>query len=159
MVSLERATMADAEAIFEIQIIAFRELLERYQDFSTNPGNESIERVITRINNPNGGFYKILDGNTLVGAVCVYWKEETNYWISPMFILPAYQGKGIAQQAIQLLEALFPQATSWELKTLLEEKRNCYLYEKMGYTLTGVKYPLNEKATLVHYLKACSTNN
>jgi GNAT superfamily N-acetyltransferase len=158
MVNLEKATEIDADAIFEIQVKAFMPLLEEYQDFSTNPGNESIDRVITRINNPNGGFYKILYDDILVGAVCVYWKEQTKYWISPMFILPTYQGKKIAQKAIQLLEALFPQATSWELKTLLEEKRNCYLYEKMGFTITGDKYPLNEKATLVHYIKVCSTN-
>ena len=27
------------------QIKAFKELLEKYQDFGTNPGNESVEKV------------------------------------------------------------------------------------------------------------------
>jgi GNAT superfamily N-acetyltransferase len=72
-----------------------------------------------------------------------------------MFILPEYQGKGIAQKAITLIEELFPQATTWELKTILEERRNCYLYEKMGYTQIGEKQSLNENTTLVHYKKVC----
>ncbi len=65
-------------------------LLDKYKDYRTNPANETIERVITRINNPNGGFYKILGDNKFVGAICVIWKEEVQLWISPMFILPYY---------------------------------------------------------------------
>lgn len=70
-----------------------------------------------------------------------------------MFILPAYQGKRIAQQAITLIEEMFPQATTWELAALLEEKRNCYLYEKMGYNKTKISKKLNDSATLVFYKK------
>lgn len=70
-----------------------------------------------------------------------------------MFILSEYQGKGIAQKAITLVEEMFPKAISWELATILEEKRNCYLYEKMGYKKTGVKKKLNENATLIFYKK------
>jgi GNAT superfamily N-acetyltransferase len=153
---LEKATNSDAQAILEIQFKAFMPLLEKYKDYHTNPANETVERVITRINNPDGGFYKILYDNALVGAICVFWREKTQFWISPMFILPEYQGKGIAQKAIHLIEELFPQATSWELRTILQEERNCYLYEKIGYKrLEDWKHSLNEKATLVHYIKVC----
>jgi GNAT superfamily N-acetyltransferase len=70
-----------------------------------------------------------------------------------MFILPEYQGKGIAQKTLTLVESMFPQAISWELATISEEKRNCYLYEKMGYEKTGVTKKLNENATLTYYKK------
>lgn len=157
-IRLEKATKTDAEAIFDIQVKAFKPLLEKYKDYDTNPANETIERVLTRINHPNGGFYKILFDDVLVGAICVFWREETQFWISPMFILPEYQGKGIAQKALRLLEELFPQATTWELRTILEEKRNCYLYEKMGYKqFENWKQSLNEKATLVHYKKSVTS--
>ncbi len=49
-------------------------------------------------------------------------------------IHPEHQGKGLAQRSILLIRDLFPQAQSWELATILEEERNCYLYEKMGFT-------------------------
>ncbi|TCN25211.1 GNAT family N-acetyltransferase [Mesobacillus foraminis] len=154
-IRLEKAVDRDAEAIFDIQVRAFIPLLDKYKDYDTNPANEKLDKVRTRINNPDGGFYKILFGDVPVGAICVYWREETEFWISPMFILPEYQGKGIAQKAIRLMEELFPQATTWELRTILQEKRNCYLYEKMGYKLVKWQHKLNEKATLVHYKKVC----
>ncbi|HSU79102.1 MAG TPA: GNAT family N-acetyltransferase [Candidatus Angelobacter sp.] len=154
-IRLERATEADAAAIFDLQVKAFRPLLEVYKDFTTSPANETIDRVITRINRPDGRFYKIIYNEVLVGAICIYWKEDTQFWISPMFISPDYQGNGIAQKTIALVEERFPQATTWELRTLLEEKRNCYLYEKMGYKRTGDKRILNERTTLVHYIKVC----
>lgn len=71
--------------------------------------------------------------------------------ISPMFILPSYQGKGVAQKAITLIEDLFPQANTSELATILEGERNCYLYEKMGYNKTGVSKKLYDNATLIFY--------
>ncbi|MGG2018339.1 GNAT family N-acetyltransferase [Bacillus sp. S10(2024)] len=151
-VRLEKATVSDAELIYAMQVEAFLPLLETYQDYNTNPANEKLDRVITRINNPYGGFYKIIYNKDVVGAVSIVWKEgATEFWISPMFILPKYQGKGIAQKIILLLEEMFPQATSWELATILEEKRNCYLYEKMGFVQTGVRKRLNEHTTLVYY--------
>jgi RimJ/RimL family protein N-acetyltransferase len=156
IVRLEKAKNEDAQAIFEIQVKAFMPLLEKYKDYDTNPASEKIERVIQRINNPEGGFYKILYDNVLVGAICVFWREKNQFWISPMFILPEYQGKGIAQKAIRLIEELFPHATTWELRTLIQEERNCYLYEKMGYKqLEDWKHNLNENTTLVHYTKVC----
>src|SRR5690606_2380687 len=152
-VLLEKATESDAQSIFDIQVKSFMPLLQKYQDYETNPANETIEKVIRRINRSNGGFYKILENNILVGAICIYWKENSQFCISPMFIHPAFQGNGIAQKAITIIEKMFPQAQSWELDTLLEEERNCHLYEKMGYSQTGDKKKLNEYATLVFYKK------
>ncbi|HET6872291.1 MAG TPA: GNAT family N-acetyltransferase [Sporolactobacillaceae bacterium] len=152
-IQLVRATERDAEAIFDLQVKAFLPLLEIYRDFDTNPATETIDRVISRINRPNGGFYKIFADDVLVGGICVYWKEDIQFWISPIFISPEFQGRGIAQKTMALMEAQFPQAISWELKTILEEKRNCYLYEKMGYRMTGDQKMLNETMTLVHYKK------
>lgn len=152
---LEKAGENDAQLIFDIQVKAFMPLLDKYKDYETNPANETIDRLITRINRPDGGFYKILADNKLVGAICIFWKEDVQFWISPMFVLPTYQGKGIAQRAIILIERMLPQAASWELATILEDERNCYLYEKMGYNKTVVSKKLNENTTLIYYKKVC----
>lgn len=50
---------------------------------------------------------------------------------------------------------MFPQATSWELATILGEAGNCYLYEKMGYNQTGDSKTINDKTTLIFYKKVC----
>ncbi|MGB3260746.1 GNAT family N-acetyltransferase [Paenisporosarcina sp.] len=157
-VRLERATIKDAESLFDMQVKAFTPLMEKYKDYAINPANEKIERVITRITNPNGVFYKILLDTKFVGAICVFWKEDVQFWISPMFIFPEYQGQGIAKKAILLTEERFPHAVSWELATILEEKRNCHLYEKMGYVQTGEKRRINELTTLVFYKKVLGLN-
>lgn len=46
---LLRTNVDDAKQLHTMQIEAFRELLEKYQDFDTNPGNESLEKVETRL--------------------------------------------------------------------------------------------------------------
>jgi len=152
-VILEKASESDAESIFDIQVAAFTPLLKKYRDYEINPANETIDRVIARINNPDGGFYKIMANQDLAGAICMFRRVEAHYWISPMFIRPEYQGRGIAQQAIFLLEQMFPQAATWELATILEEERNGYLYRKMGYSETGIRKMINENTTLVYYKK------
>lgn len=70
-----------------------------------------------------------------------------------MFIHPIYQGIGIAQKVLILIEEMFPEAQSFELATILEEERNCFLYEKMGYKRTEETKKLNDKTTLIHYKK------
>ena len=41
----------------------------------------------------------------------------------------------------------------WELSTILEEKGNCYLYEKLGYHPTGNTQVINDRLTLIFYHK------
>lgn len=48
-VTLSRANMDDVEELHAMQVRAFKELLEKYQDFDTNPGNESVEKVGARL--------------------------------------------------------------------------------------------------------------
>ena len=69
-----------------------------------------------------------------------------------MFILPEYQGKGIAQKVIRLCERIHGEK-GWELDTILQEKGNCYLYEKMGYHTNGKVEMINDKLTLIFYEK------
>ncbi|MDR2994594.1 GNAT family N-acetyltransferase [Bacillus cereus] len=151
---LEKAIETDAEVIFQMQIDSFSPLLNTYKDYETNPANETIEKTICRINHVDGGFYKIIVDMNLVGAICISQKETpSKFWISPMFIHPNYQGKGIAQKTLTLIEEMFLEATSWELATILEEERNCFLYEKMGYKRTQLEKKLNNKTTLIYYKK------
>jgi len=151
---LEKATETDAEVIFQMQIDSFSPLLHKYKDYETNPANKTIEKTICRINHVDGGFYKIIVAMNLVGAICISQKETpSKFWISPMFIHPGYQGKGSAQKVITLIEEMFLEATSWELATILEEEKNCFLYEKMGYKRTEVIKKLNDETTLIYYKK------
>ena len=47
--------------------------------------------------------------------------------------------------ANQIIEELYYDAKAWELDTILQEPRNCYLYEKLGYVKTGQTKIINNK--------------
>ena len=89
-----------------------------------------------------------------VGAIRVVDKKELGKAkrISPIFIMKEHRGKGYAQEAIRAVELIHGEC-DWELDTILQEKGNCYLYEKMGYKQTGKTEIINEKLTLVFYKK------
>lgn len=153
-VKLLRANVDDAGELHAMQVRAFRELLEKYQDFDTSPASEGVEKVEGRLKQEFTYFYFICVGAQKAGAVRVIDRKETgkNKRISPIFLLPEFQGQGIAQKAIRLCEEIHGEE-DWELDTILQEPKNCYLYEKMGYRQTGKKEVVNERLTLVFYEK------
>ncbi len=153
-VSLVEATLEDAELIRKMQIKAFESLLEKYQDYETNPACETLEKIIWRLEQPERYFYIIYSNQTPVGAVCVVYNkdESANKRISPLFVLPEYRNQGIAQKAIMKAEEIYG-SENWELSTILQEKGNCCLYEKLGYKKTGETLVINDKLTLVFYEK------
>lgn len=153
-VSLERISCEAAEKLWTMQTTAFRELYDRYQDAETNPAAEPIDKIIMRLNQPFTYYYFILADNVAAGAIRVVDKHEYGIAkrISPVFVMPEYRNRGLAQKAIKLAEEKHG-GSDWELDTILEEKGNCYLYEKMGYHQTGEYKVINEKMTLVFYKK------
>lgn len=153
-VELLRANIGDAKDLHAMQIKAFKELLDKYQDFDTNPANESVEKVEARLKQDFTFYYFICVGQQKVGAIRIVDKKEIgkNKRISPIFILPEFQGKGIAQEAIRLCEEVHGNG-NWELDTILQESKNCHLYEKMGYRQTGKTEVINERLTLTFYEK------
>lgn len=153
-VRLVRANMDNAKEIHAMQVEAFRKLLEKYQDFDTNPGNESLEKVEERLRQDFTFYYFICVGQQKAGAIRIVDKKKAgeSKRISPVFVLPEFRGKGIAQKAIRLCEEIHGNE-NWELDTILQEPGNCHLYEKMGYRRTGRTKAVNERLTLVYYEK------
>ena len=152
-VTLERASAADCEQLWRMQIAAFLPLLERYHDHELNPASEPCERVAARLAQPETYYYFILAGGEKVGAIRVVdAKDGSRKRISPLCILPEQQNRGYAQAAMREAEKLHG-AANWALSTILQEAGNCHLYEKMGYHRTGKTNIINEHMTLVYYEK------
>jgi len=105
-IELIRARLKDAKEIWEMQIKSFKELLDKYQDFETNPANEPISNIEMRLKQNFTFFYFIFVDNKKVGAIRIvdYKEKHKNKRISPIFILPEYRNKGIAQSAIKICE-------------------------------------------------------
>lgn len=153
-IELIRASLKDAKEIWKMQVKSFKNLLDKYQDFETNPASETILNVEMRLKQNFTFFYFIFIDNKKVGAIRVvdYKEKNKNKRISPLFILPEYRNKGIAQSVIKICEEIHGNI-NWELSTILEEKGNCYLYEKLGYHPTGKIQVINDRLTLIFYEK------
>ena len=156
-IRLSKATVNDAERLLDIQKEVFLPLYEKYQDHGTSPVNQSMERFLKRFE--IGDYYKIFYQNTLIGSVFVYEKEPGVMRFHIINILRKFQNKGNAQEVMKRLEIMYPQAYCWELETILTERRNCYLYEKMGYVQSGELKVINDKLTLVGYKKQVNLYN
>jgi len=152
-IQLIRASLDDAETLWQMQREAFAGLLARYQDYETNPGSEPLEKVAARLAQPETFFYFILVDGVRAGAIrIVDAGMGAVKKISPLYVLPEFRGRGVAQHAIRQAEDLHG-AEGWTLATILQEKGNCHLYEKMGYRATGETKPINDRMTLVFYRK------
>ena len=153
-IKLIRVGIEEAELIWKMQVESFMSLYEKYQDTETSPATEKIDKVIWRLEQPNTYFYKIMAEDTCVGAIRIIDDKNENIRkrISPLFILPSFRGKGYAKRAIMEAEKIHGDS-NWFLDTILQEEGNCALYEKMGYKATGKTEVVNERMTLVDYIK------
>ena len=152
-VTLKKAVREDMETIWRMQTEAFSELLDKYQDFDTSPATESLETIMAKFEQPWTAYYFIVQGDRIVGAVRVVNKNDgSRKRISPLWIMNEFRNKGYAQQAMIELEKIYG-SDHWCLDTILQEKGNLYLYEKMGYVPTGRIEHINERMDIVFYEK------
>lgn len=159
-IQLVLATEKDAELLHKLQVEAFMPLYEKYQDDETSPAKESLETIRWKItDHPKSEFYIIEFENEAVGGIRVRHHSsgtivEGVNWISPIFVIPAFQGRGIAQRVVQKVFELYPDTLIWRLGTIKQEPGNCHLYEKCGFVRVGEEHPVNENMTLVDYEKS-----
>ena len=152
-VTLLKATRDDMENIWKMQIESFSDLLNTYQDYDISPAAEGFEKVIAKFEQPWTTYFYIVADNEKVGAVRIVDKKDgSRKRISPIWIMPEFRNKGYAQQAMTEAEKLYGE-DNWSLDTILQEKGNLYLYEKMGYHQTGKTEHINERMDIVFYEK------
>ena len=151
-INLKKAVFEDCEEIYALQIKSFCALLRKYEDYDYSPGAEKIEKTHSRFREHGSVYWLIELCGKRIGAIRICNQGELCK-LKQIFILPEYQGKGYAQAAISIAEGLYPHAKRWELDTILQEDKLCYLYEKMGYRKTGMTEKIKEGMDLVFYSK------
>ena len=150
---LKAATEEDIQTVWEMQVKAFSDLLEKYRDYDMSPAAESIEKVMARYKQPWTTYYFINADDETVGVIRVVDKKDgSRKRISPIWIMQEYRNKGYAQAAMIAAEQIHG-ADNWSLDTILQEKGNLHLYEKMGYHQTGQIEKINDRMDIVYYEK------
>ena len=150
---LVRANVRDCEKIWSLQIEAFADLLAKYQDYETSPGNEPKENIQAKLLDEFTFFYFIYLEDEIAGAVRVVdRKDGGRKRIAPIFIMKKFRNRGLAQKTFEEIERIHG-INHWMLDTILQEEGNCYLYEKLGYKRTGKIEHINERMDIVYYKK------
>ena len=152
-IELVRIDTHETEKLWKMQINAFKSLLEKYQDFETNPGAETKEKIEDKLLQDYTFFYYIYVDESIAGAVRVVDKKDgSRKRVAPIFIMEQYRNKGIAQKVFSEVERIHGK-NNWKLDTIFQEKGNCYLYEKLGYKRVGELEKINDKMDIVYYIK------
>ena len=121
-IELKPVVQEDIETVWKMQVEAFSELLEKYQDYDTNPAVEKIDKVTARFEQPWTSYYFIMADCEKVGVIRVIDKKDgSRKRISPIWIMKEYRNRGYAQKAIEEAERLHGK-DHWCLDTILQER-------------------------------------
>ncbi|MGN4422926.1 GNAT family N-acetyltransferase [Bacillus cereus group sp. MYBK30-1] len=139
IISIEKATILDAEKLTEIMKRTFDEEAkqwlpdqEKIIDYNIQPpGYSSVEMTIYSIEELN--YFKVILDEEIVGGIIVTISGKSYGRIDRIFVDPIHQGKGIGSQVIDLIEEEFPSVRIWDLETSSRQINNHHFYKKMGY--------------------------
>ncbi|MBE5833370.1 MAG: GNAT family N-acetyltransferase [Butyrivibrio sp.] len=152
-VELRKAEKEDMHKLWEMQVEAFKGLLDKYHDYDMNPAAESYERILQKYDFGGTTYYFIVADGTDVGGIRIIDKKDgSRKRISPLWIMPEFRNKGYAQQAIFAAEQLYG-IDNWKLDTILQEEGNIHLYEKLGYKRTGKIEKINDVMDIIYFEK------
>ncbi len=152
-IELKPITREDIATVWKMQVEAFQVLLDKYQDYDTSPASEPVDKVLARFEQPWTTYFFIMANGEKAGVIRVVDKKDgSRKRISPIWIMPEFRNRGYAQQAILAAEKIYGSG-HWCLDTILQEKGNLHLYEKLGYHRTGRVDKINDKMDIVYYEK------
>ena len=142
-----------AEVVREILRAAYLPLLEKYHDENESPANKTVDRIRADLRRERSDAYLLMLDGEAIGYVRVGEKADGYYSIADLAILPRHQGRGYAQFFLREIEKLYSSVEKWKLITVAEEKKDCHLYEKLGYVQVGIVREIHENMHFVLYVK------
>jgi len=132
IMSIEQATIDDAQEILALQKLAYTSEAEIYNDFTIPPLQQTVEEIKAEF--VNQCFLKFCANGRIVGSVRAYMKEGTCF-IGKLIVHPESQNQGIGTKLLQEIENTFNHAARYELFTGHRSEKNLHLYQKQGYKI------------------------
>ncbi|WP_436864950.1 GNAT family N-acetyltransferase [Bacillus fungorum] len=141
IISIEKATILDAEKLTEIMARTFDEEAKQWLcgqgdviDYNIQPpGYSSVEMMKYSIEELD--CYKVMMDEKIIGGIIVTISGKSYGRIDRIFVDPVYQGKGIGSYVIKLIEKEYPNIRIWDLETSSRQINNHHFYKKMGYEI------------------------
>ncbi len=129
-ITICKASVADAAAVWEIQQLAFRQQALLYNDFKLPPLVQTLDEL--KRDFASHVFLKATGDNKIIGSVRGK-TEGTTCRISRLIVHPGYQNRGIGKMLMRAIESYFADALRFELFTGHRSEKNLALYESLGY--------------------------
>jgi len=127
---IEKAEEKDLPEILELQKLAFRSQAEIYNDFSIPPMIQTLGEIKRDFLKQT--YLKAIEHGKIIGSVRGYLENGTCY-VGRLIVRPDLQNKGIGTKLMIEIETIFNQAQRFEIFTGFKDKKNLYLYKKLGY--------------------------
>lgn len=126
-INLRRATVEDADAV-----LAIEKSLEGTKTYSALTNREEVIEEIT------DHFMYLIEQNAIaVGDISYEMKDENHAYLSGLAIMPQFQGKGIARQAVKMILEQLKDVELIDLVTHPENEKAVALYESFGFKKIG----------------------
>jgi ribosomal protein S18 acetylase RimI-like enzyme len=125
------AGVDDADAILDLQKLAYQSEAELYGDFSIPPLLQTLAEMRQDLQAQT--VVKGLRDGDIVASARAYEANGTAY-IGRVIVHPRLQGQGIGKLVMAAIEARFPTVGRFELFTGHASTRNLRFYRGLGYT-------------------------
>ena len=144
---INNAELCDAEALLNLQRLAFRTEAELYDDWQIAPLTESLDTLLAELK--KNVVIKAIhrDSERLVGSVRARLEGEVCY-IGRLSVHPDFRNYGIGTVLMNEIEGRFPVAKRFELFTGYRSFGNLRLYARLGY-IRHEEHQVSEKLRLV----------
>ncbi|MSU54762.1 MAG: GNAT family N-acetyltransferase [Candidatus Staskawiczbacteria bacterium] len=126
-ITLKRATLEDTDAI-----LAVEKSLEGQKIYSALTNREEVIEEITK-----SFVYLIEQQARVIGDVSYEMKDENHAYISGFAVMPEFQGRGIAKQAIKMILEQLKDVELIDLVTHPENEKSIKLYKSFGFQKIG----------------------
>ena len=143
------AEVEDAEAILQLQKLAYQSEAAIYDDHSIPPLRETLPEVQAAF--ATHRFLKAVIDGRIVGSVRAR-QIGTTCHVARLIVHPSVQNRGIGTALMREIEAMHGEAERFELFTGSKSQRNLYLYQKLGYQVCGTGRQ-TDRVSLVYLAK------
>lgn len=130
---IEKAIFKDIPELIEVQNKSF---YDDYILYGECPAYNETEIAMTEYLN-TCIVYKVILDNKIIGDIIIRKRENNNYYLRVISIIPECQSLGIGSIVIKFIEKEISDAQEWELITPFKSYRNHHFYEKHGFIKVG----------------------
>jgi|SRR5271157_2336580 len=129
-ITLERATIEVAEAILNLQVLAYQQEAVLYNNYAIPPLLQSLQSLKEEFQTQT--FLVARLNGEVVGSVRAVCRDGRCH-IGRLIVHPSLQRRGLGSRLLAAIETAFPEALRYELFTGQRSEGNLRLYKRLGY--------------------------